>query len=76
MFLAVCAMPSLVSGICLCFFPESPRFLMSQGRNAEALRAFQTIYAINKGKPKDTYPVSSNFNLNSQLNLKIFAKVI
>ncbi|XP_061392164.1 uncharacterized protein LOC133327657 [Musca vetustissima] len=57
-YLAVCAIPSLVSGVSLSFFPESPRFLMSQGRTAEALQAFRTIYAMNKRKPKDTYPIT------------------
>lgn len=38
--------------------PESPKFLMSSGRNDEALKVFQKIYTINNGKPADTYPVS------------------
>lgn len=58
-FLFVCALPSLVSGLVLYGMPESPRFLMSQGRNAEALQALQWIYHINTGKPNDTYPVSN-----------------
>lgn len=32
---------------------------MSQGRNAEALKVFQKIYAINKGQPAENYPVSN-----------------
>lgn len=59
MFFAICCTPSLLSGILLGFFPESPRFLMSQGRNAEALKVFQKIYAINKGQPAVNYPVSN-----------------
>ncbi|XP_058976971.1 synaptic vesicle glycoprotein 2B isoform X1 [Musca domestica] len=57
-YLAICAIPSLVSGLALSLFPESPRFLMSQGRTAEALQAFRTIYSLNKGKPKDTFPIT------------------
>ncbi|KAH8398465.1 hypothetical protein KR215_005769, partial [Drosophila sulfurigaster] len=57
-FLFVCALPSLISGFVLWTMPESPKFLMSQGRNAEALQMLQKIYHINTGKPKDTYPVS------------------
>lgn len=40
------------------FFPESPKFLMSQGRNDEALRVFQTIFQINTGRLRADYPVS------------------
>ncbi|KAH8311316.1 hypothetical protein KR044_005617, partial [Drosophila immigrans] len=58
-FLFVCALPSLISGLVLWAMPESPKFLMSQGRNAEALQMLQKIYYINTGKPKDTYPIKS-----------------
>ncbi|XP_062124945.1 synaptic vesicle glycoprotein 2C-like isoform X2 [Drosophila sulfurigaster albostrigata] len=58
-FLFVCALPSLISGFVLWTMPESPKFLMSQGRNAEALQMLQKIYRINTGKPKDTYPIKS-----------------
>ncbi|XP_073831034.1 uncharacterized protein [Musca autumnalis] len=57
MYLAICGIPSLMSGIFFCFFPESPRFLITQGRNTEALEAFKKMYALNTGKPKDTYPI-------------------
>lgn len=40
------------------FMPESPKFLMCCGRNEEALRVFQLIYRINKGKSADTFPVN------------------
>ncbi|XP_030376063.1 synaptic vesicle glycoprotein 2C [Scaptodrosophila lebanonensis] len=56
-FLFVCGVPSLISGLILSILPESPRFLMSQGRNAEALQALQKIYVYNTRLPKETYPV-------------------
>lgn len=58
MFLAVCAVPSFISGIAIILFPESPKFLMSQGRNEDALRVFRTIFKINTGKSAEDYPVS------------------
>ncbi|XP_055847645.1 synaptic vesicle glycoprotein 2A-like [Episyrphus balteatus] len=58
-FLAVCALPSLTAGIAYIFLPETPKFLMSQGRNEEALVVLQTIYSINCRKPKSTYPFDS-----------------
>lgn len=39
--------------------PESPKFLMSRGRNDEAMAVFQLIYKINhKNFKKENYPVS------------------
>ncbi|XP_016989964.2 synaptic vesicle glycoprotein 2B [Drosophila rhopaloa] len=58
-FLFVLGIPSLVSGLIFCGMPESPRFLMSQGRNEEALQAFRNMYHVNTRKSKDTYPVKA-----------------
>ncbi|KAI8125492.1 hypothetical protein FF38_02310 [Lucilia cuprina] len=63
-YFAICCLPSLLSGILLTLFPESPRFLMSQGRNAEALKVFQKIFAINKGQPAENYPIKHLVNEN------------
>ncbi|TMW52081.1 hypothetical protein DOY81_002861 [Sarcophaga bullata] len=48
----------LLGGILHAFFPESPKFLMFNGRNSEALECLKTIYAINKRKPKSSYPIT------------------
>lgn len=40
------------------FGPESPKFLVAQGKHDEALRVLQNIYAGNKGKSPEDYPVS------------------
>ncbi|XP_030378173.1 synaptic vesicle glycoprotein 2B [Scaptodrosophila lebanonensis] len=56
-FLAISALPSILSSILLNFFPESPKFLMSQGRNKEAMQAFQLIYALNHHKARSAYPI-------------------
>ena len=50
----------LIGAFGLYFFPESPKFLMSQGRNEEALEVLKTIYASNTGNHRDDYPVSKN----------------
>lgn len=57
-FVAVSALPSILSCMLFPFFPESPKFLMSKGRNAEALEAFRFIYALNTRKPRSAFPVS------------------
>ncbi|EDW25952.1 GL14416 [Drosophila persimilis] len=56
MFVGVTALPSLLSSMLFPLFPESPKFLMSRGRNQEALEAFQFMYALNTRKPKDSFP--------------------
>nr|CAI5859274.1 unnamed protein product [Callosobruchus analis] len=44
-----------ISGICYMFLPESPKYLMSQGRNNKALEVFRKVYAMNTGKEKSTF---------------------
>ncbi|KAK3921941.1 Synaptic vesicle glycoprotein 2A [Frankliniella fusca] len=59
LFMLVCALPSLWSGLWCARLPESPKFLMGQGREEEALRSFRAIYAANTGEHPDTYPIKS-----------------
>nr|CAH7741921.1 unnamed protein product [Callosobruchus chinensis] len=54
-FLMVCATVPLIGGICYMFLPESPKYLMSQGRNNQALEVFRKVYAVNTGKEKSTF---------------------
>lgn len=56
-FLLVCSIPSFVVAILLYFLPESPKFLLSQGKHDEAMAVFHRIYTVNTGRPADTYPV-------------------
>ncbi|XP_045461408.1 synaptic vesicle 2-related protein-like [Harmonia axyridis] len=56
-FLLINAIPSILSGLIFCFLPESPKFLMSMGRNEEALSVFQTIYSLNTGRKKTSFPI-------------------
>lgn len=58
-FLLIAAMPSLISGLAVCFLPESPKFLMSRGNNHEAMEVFQRIHRINFGSNIE-YPVSEH----------------
>lgn len=56
-FLFIAAIPTILSLILVSLFPESPKFLMSRGRNDEALAVFQSVFSINTGRPKNEYPV-------------------
>ena len=58
-FILASAAPSLAGCIAYSFLPESPKFLMTVGRNAEALAVLRRIYARNTGLPADTYPVKT-----------------
>ena len=60
-FFMVCSLPSLISSLWFHQLPESPKFLMSKGKEQEALEVFRRIYLMNTGKAGDTYPVKSLF---------------
>ncbi|XP_050463756.1 synaptic vesicle glycoprotein 2B-like [Cataglyphis hispanica] len=68
-YLSLCGLPTLIGAFCLCFFPESPKFLMSQDRNEDALEVFKKIYSINTGLSKDNYPIRAlrDINLNNTI---------
>lgn len=59
-FLIICSIPSLIAGIGHALLPESPKFLMTIGKNDKALDILQKVYAANTNQPKETYPVSNN----------------
>ncbi|XP_023173606.1 synaptic vesicle glycoprotein 2B isoform X2 [Drosophila hydei] len=58
-FFAISAIPSFLSGLLHIFLPESPKFLMAQGYYNKALKSFQRIYAINKRKSRESYPIKT-----------------
>lgn len=62
LFLAICAIPPFLAFIGHIFLPESPKFLMANGKNDQALKIFQSIYQKNTGNDKALYPVR-NFML-------------
>ena len=58
-FVLVCGAPALLVAISLCWCPESPKFLLSKGREAEALKILADMYSKNTSKPKSDYPVNN-----------------
>ncbi|CAG2062530.1 unnamed protein product [Timema podura] len=55
-FVVCCAIPSLMGGIIvyLCL-PESPKFLMNQGKKEEALNILRHVFVVNTGKDPGDY---------------------
>uniref|UniRef100_A0A1Y1KR70 Major facilitator superfamily (MFS) profile domain-containing protein n=1 Tax=Photinus pyralis TaxID=7054 RepID=A0A1Y1KR70_PHOPY len=59
LFVAVCALPSLLIGFWLCFFPESPKFLLECGEADEALEVLREMFASNTGESVVDFPIRS-----------------
>ncbi|XP_047026234.1 synaptic vesicle glycoprotein 2C-like isoform X1 [Helicoverpa zea] len=56
---AVYAAPLLISALCLLVADESPKFLMTRGKDKEALAILRKIYTVNTGLPEDSFCVKS-----------------
>ncbi|XP_053980422.1 synaptic vesicle glycoprotein 2C-like [Hylaeus anthracinus] len=70
LFLAIIGLPTLMVTLIATRYPESPKFLISQGKTEEALAILRKIYAINTGHHEDEYPVKillfdDSANINS-----------
>ena len=59
-FVAASALPAFLVAIGLFWFPESPKFLLSKGREYQALKVFAWVYHVNTGMPASSYPVSKH----------------
>ncbi|XP_049868376.1 synaptic vesicle glycoprotein 2C-like isoform X2 [Pectinophora gossypiella] len=51
------AMFFIIAAALMSFGPESPKYLVAQGKHDEAMKVLQTFYAGNKGKSPEDYPV-------------------
>lgn len=77
------SLPGFLAAIFIIYLRESPKFLMSQGREFEALQVLKWLYSKNTGKPEDTYPVTKlipevdeQFQANKLLTGRYFIKFI
>ncbi|KAL5277990.1 hypothetical protein ACFFRR_002934 [Megaselia abdita] len=59
LFMVVCATPGLISGFLILIFPESPKYLLSNNQEKEAIKVLQSIFSTNTRKDKCLYPVRS-----------------
>ncbi|CAH1153588.1 unnamed protein product [Phaedon cochleariae] len=74
-FLLICSFPSFIVAALLCFLPESPKFLLSQGRSEEAITIFRYIYHVNTGNDADDYPVKHLIYEQEELTVEEKAKI-
>ncbi|XP_026840215.1 synaptic vesicle glycoprotein 2C isoform X2 [Drosophila persimilis] len=56
LFVALCAVPSILLGLWLFAFPESPKFLLEHGESEKALEVLALIYVKNTGQSRSNYP--------------------
>uniref|UniRef100_A0A1Y9HAI4 Major facilitator superfamily (MFS) profile domain-containing protein n=1 Tax=Anopheles farauti TaxID=69004 RepID=A0A1Y9HAI4_9DIPT len=49
LFIVVCGLPSLVCGLALLYFPDSPKFLFSRGHEQETIEIVHKMYRWNTG---------------------------
>ncbi|XP_015032980.2 synaptic vesicle glycoprotein 2C isoform X1 [Drosophila willistoni] len=59
LFVAMCAVPSLLLGMWLFAFPESPKFLLEHGESEKALDILVYMYVKNTGNRREDYPCTS-----------------
>ncbi|XP_059609397.1 uncharacterized protein LOC132256844 [Phlebotomus argentipes] len=57
LFLVVCGLPNLFCAVSLLSLPESPKFVLSQGRQSDTIKILQRIYAINTGQDRETLKI-------------------
>ncbi|CAG9772484.1 unnamed protein product [Ceutorhynchus assimilis] len=57
--LIVYALPSLIVSAMLSILPESPKFLLAQGKHDETLQILTKMFVVNTGKKAHEYPVST-----------------
>ncbi|XP_047993212.1 synaptic vesicle glycoprotein 2B-like [Leguminivora glycinivorella] len=58
-YLYTTAITSLIATLLYMHLPESPKFLLTLGKEAEALEVIKRMYHENSGQPKYTFPITS-----------------
>lgn len=58
MYVAICGLPSVIMGLIMTQMPESPRFLLLQGKLLNAWKVLLLMFKINTGRNSVDFPVS------------------
>lgn len=53
LYFIVCSTPGFVGALIMIFLPESPKFVLGQGKNAEAYQILRKIYRLNHGRKSE-----------------------
>lgn len=59
LYLLVCGLPGLICSLILLKMPESPKFILGQGKQEETIEILKTVYSINAGKNKSSLQITS-----------------
>lgn len=68
LFVIVCSFPSIIVACLLLKLPESPKFLLSQGKHNETIDCLKFVYRWNNNDSDDKFPVSLSNHLSSGEN--------
>ncbi|XP_055842579.1 uncharacterized protein LOC129909530 [Episyrphus balteatus] len=58
LYFVVIGLLGLVCGISMFYLPESPKYLLSIGKESEAIKVLKRIYSINTGNPRDSFKIN------------------
>lgn len=57
----VYSLPSVLAALFIYLLPESPKYLLTEGKNDDALNILKKVYSFNTGKHPDDFPVKEVF---------------
>ncbi|XP_055846361.1 synaptic vesicle glycoprotein 2B-like [Episyrphus balteatus] len=58
-YIVCCGLLGFVSGLCFLILPESPKYLLSVGKEDEVIAILKRIYSINTGKKAESFEITS-----------------
>lgn len=61
LYVFLCGLPSLIMGIVMIRMPESPRFLLLQGKLYQSRKVLELMFKVNTRKNVSDFPVSIFF---------------
>lgn len=67
--MAMSSFITVLAFITICFFPESPRFMLTIGRQKEAVAILKRIYKFNQGGSKSVHKSSFFFQQSHYNNI-------